>query len=149
MQRNQHCCVIVMSLPKRGHSTHLLRVDFFFYCLMSCICRICKHLLAAHQLQISVEYKISGHAMLLTLKRLTSVTAVANSKEELLVCYKMYTVTSCFFYTVHCNIIIQYTQTKCTFPKLKFLNFLCLLQGDSFGTRPEKMRISQRLFIRF
>ena len=23
------------------------------------------------------------------------------------------------------------------------------LQGDSFGTRPKKMRISQRLFIRF
>ena len=24
-----------------------------------------------------------------------------------------------------------------------------LIQGDSFGTRPKKMRISQRLFIRF
>ena len=23
------------------------------------------------------------------------------------------------------------------------------IQGDSFGTRPKKMRISQRLFIRF
>ena len=25
----------------------------------------------------------------------------------------------------------------------------CLIQSDSFGTRPKKMRISQRLFIRF
>jgi hypothetical protein len=25
----------------------------------------------------------------------------------------------------------------------------CKVQGDSFGTRPKKMRISQRLFIRF
>ena len=24
-----------------------------------------------------------------------------------------------------------------------------IIQGDSFGTRPKKMRVSQRLFIRF
>jgi hypothetical protein len=24
-----------------------------------------------------------------------------------------------------------------------------IIQGDSFGTRPKKMRISQRLFVRF
>ena len=30
--------------------------------------------------------------------------------------------------------------------KRRYLN---IIQGDSFGTRPKKMRISQRLFIRF
>jgi hypothetical protein len=25
----------------------------------------------------------------------------------------------------------------------------CEIQGDSFGTRPKKMRISQRLFVRY
>jgi hypothetical protein len=35
--------------------------------------------------------------------------------------------------TVHCNIIIQYKPTKCTFSKLKFIffNFLCLLHASN------------------
>ena len=32
---------------------------------------------------------------------------------------------------------------------IKFLNNSLFIQGDSFGTRPKKMRISQRLVIRF
>ena len=34
------------------------------------------------------------------------------------------------------------------FPK-RFLRLFADVQSDSFGTRPKKMRISQRLFIRF
>ena len=40
-----------------------------------------------------------------------------------------------------CNIYIQSNETH---------NVVALyIQSDSFGTRPQKMRISQRLFIRF
>ena len=47
-----------------------------------------------------------------------------------------------FFGIVHCNLIIKYKPTKCTFPKLifEFLIFLCLLhvfkpEGSSSGRR--------------
>ena len=33
--------------------------------------------------------------------------------------------------------------------KVPYRIYVCDIQGDSFGTRPKKMRISQRLFIRF
>jgi len=40
-----------------------------------------------------------------------------------------------------CNVSILWTATENVVK--------CKVQGDSFGTRPKKMRISQRLFIRF
>ena len=43
---------------------------------------------------------------------------------------------------------MQGTEKKTLFSNItKVIAFL--IQGDSFGTRPKKMRISQRLFIRF
>jgi hypothetical protein len=48
---------------------------------------------------------------------------------------------SCNVCAVHCNIIVQYKPTKCTFPKLIFLIFLCVsftcieTEGSASGIR--------------
>ena len=47
--------------------------------------------------------------------------------------------------------LLFYTEgrTVITLDLLHNLLLRVIIQGDSFGTRPKKMRISQRLFIRF
>jgi len=83
--------------------------------------------------------------MLHTLNRLTSLTAIANSKEELFIRYKKYTVVLCFC-NVHCNIIIQYKPTKCTFSKLIFFNFIF----DVFTRfEPEGSTLGKRWYTQF
>jgi len=59
--------------------------------------------------------------------------------------------TSCKFLVEYWMIFLRlwYLASKSTSSLPFTTQYICIIQSDSFSTRPKKMRISQRLFIRF